>query len=371
MRSSKLRVAEVSDIHLGHPNTPTKETIDKLDLAFPDKNETGELDIIFMAGDVFDRLMHVPDESVLEARLWINRFLRMCARRDIVVRVLEGTPSHDWGQSELFESINRIGQIEADVVYQDKLCIEHIERFDIHVLYVPDEWEFETDETWRQVTQLLQDHGLEKVDFAIMHGAFSYQFPAHLDIPTHSEERYLSVVRHYIFIGHVHTHSTYDRILAGGSFDRLCHGEEEPKGHLRATIRAKGDDEILFVPNDLAKRYVTINCHGLAIDEALTHIEQQIDLPVDSHVRIQANKEDPIVSSLDTLKKQYPQFHWSSKISTDKTSARETLVDQRAKYKGIDINRENIANLVKERLEAKTQDPALLERSQTLLSEVI
>ena len=58
MISDQLRVVVLSDIHLGHPNTPTVEIIKNLNLAFPDNVEANSIDLIFIAGDVFDRLMH-------------------------------------------------------------------------------------------------------------------------------------------------------------------------------------------------------------------------------------------------------------------------------------------------------------------------
>jgi DNA repair exonuclease SbcCD nuclease subunit len=154
MNINKLAFAVASDIHLGHPNTLTEDILRNLEKAFPTSKETEELDIIFFSGDVFDRLLNFPDNSVSEIESWINVFLRRCKALDIVVRVLEGTPSHDWKQSNVFEKVNNIGKIDCDVKHVKNLSIEHIERFGINVLYVPDEWEPETDDTWKQVKDL-------------------------------------------------------------------------------------------------------------------------------------------------------------------------------------------------------------------------
>ena len=82
--------------------------------------------------------------------------------------------------------------------------------------------------------------GLTKVDYAVMHGQFDYQLPKHITgMPRHDSQKYLDIVKHYIFIGHIHTHSVYDRIIAQGSFDRLTHGQEEPKGYVVSIV----DDE--------------------------------------------------------------------------------------------------------------------------------
>ena len=372
MTSDTLSIAVFSDIHLHHAKTPTIHILDNLYKAFPDTPETGELDIIWLAGDFFDGLMNLPDPNVVEIRMWINHFLRLCKKRDIVLRVLEGTPSHDWKQSKLFTSINEIAQIGADVAYMETLSIEYIEKFGVSVLYVPDEWEPEPDDTWKQVQQLLSAHGLEKVDFSIMHGAFGFQLPSHVQVPMHNEDRYLSITRHYVFIGHIHRHGVYDRIIAPGSFDRVSHGEEEPKGHVRAKVKRSGDNELVFVPTENAMVYKTVTCTGMEVDAAFKHIAGEIaDLPEGSYVRIVGAKTDTILVSIDELRGKYPQYHFSTKVDKDTVVSNETLINLRNNYQPIAITRSNVKKLLLDRLKDKGHDTSLLRRAEELLDECI
>ena len=57
---------------------------------------------------------------------------------NIILRILEGTPSHDWKQSKLFIHLNDLTKAGTDVKYIDSLSIEYIDKFGINVLY-PDE----------------------------------------------------------------------------------------------------------------------------------------------------------------------------------------------------------------------------------------
>lgn len=373
MNCDILRIGEMSDVHLGHPNTPTVKILANLRAEFPDTPETGELDIIWIAGDLFDRLMNLPDPNVFEIKVWVVSFLRMCARRDIMVRVLEGTPSHDWKQSRLMDTMNQQAGIGADLAYVETLYIEHIEKFGINVLYVPDEWEPETDDTWVQVKHLLKEHQLDKVDFCVMHGAFDYQLPSHVSAPTHNPERYLSITEHYVFIGHVHKHSKYKRILSAGSFDRLTHGEEEPKGHLRVVVRKDGDDEITFRENKGAHIYKTIDCTGLEVDKALQKVDTVCsDLPSQSFVRVAAGPADGILVSLDIVKRRFPTLVFSPPKVTNRKEARQaTLIDIQERYQPISINRSNITKLLLERLRGEGLDASQLARAEELLNESI
>lgn len=369
MNVKKLKILEFSDTHLNHRKTSTRHVLDNLTKAFPNNSTMADVDIIFFAGDFFDSLMHLPDPDVFEIRLWINRFLRICLKYDIVLRILEGTPSHDWKQSRLFTHINDIAQIGADVKYFETLDIEHNERFGIDILYVPDEWNPECDDTWVEVTQLLAEKNLTQVDFSVMHGAFSYQLPDHIPASTHDPDRYLSITRHLIFIGHVHRFSVYERIIAAGSTDRLTHGEEEPKGHVEALVHQDGRHEINFVENKGAKIYKTIRCTRLDVDKALKRIDKVLKtLPQDSHIRIEAARTDAILSNMQLLKTKYPEFNFTSKHDKETEPKKQTVIDIKETFQPVPITKSNIEKMLIDRLKEKGVDASTLTRAKELLN---
>jgi DNA repair exonuclease SbcCD nuclease subunit len=380
---SPLKWAICGDIHLGHPNTPTDHIIQNLKAMFPDTPETGELDIIVLEGDVFDRLLQWPTDAVNSIEVWVYHFLAMCLKRDILVMVLEGTPSHDWHQSNVFIRVARLaglspwpdqpvepGRDYVQLFYIDRLAIQYFKRFDINVLFVPDEWRPETDDTWREVKALLAEKGLEQVDYAVMHGAFNYQIPAHFRAPSHDEQRYMSVVKKYIFIGHIHQMSTYGgKILAAGSADRLSHGDESAKGHFRVTVSEDGD-QIVFVENKHAKLYNTINVSGLNLDEALAELEQVDKYPAGSAVRIEADKDAAILSSLETLRKRYPHVTWSTKTQMAESPQSNLLVDLRSSYVEVPITSANIVELIQARLIKRGLPQEIIDRCLRQLQKV-
>lgn len=348
---SKVKGASLSDLHLLHRRTPTSLLIKNLYQSLPDNQETADLDIIFLAGDVFDDLATLANENLWEVKIWISNLLRMCKKRNIILRVLEGTPSHDWKQSWLFPMINEIADIGADIKHVKELSIEYIEPIGISVLYVPDEWG-PTDKTLSQVQELLQAKGLEKVDLAIMHGQFAHQLPSHVTAPKHDASAYLELVRFFIFIGHVHTYSRYDRIIAQGSHDRNGHGEEEAKGHVRFEIDLEsGEHSAQFVENKGAQRYVTIQCNGLDLQDTLNEIERQIkDLPELSFVRIEADHNNPILANLDAVARRWPMLTWSKLVRKEEKEEKEELENEELHYTPLTITPGNVSGLLMERL---------------------
>ena len=367
-----LRSAWFSDVHLGHPKTETSFIIDNLVAAFPDDGVTEQLDILFFPGDVFDRILFWPDQNVLLIREWIIRTLSICARRNIIVRVLYGTPSHDRNQGKVFEEINKELSIGADVRYVDTLSIEHIEALDMNVLYVPDEWDVEPDNTWSQVCSLMKAHGLEKVDFSVMHGCFPFQLPDFLDIPMHDPQRYMSITEHYVVIGHIHKHASFENILVPGSFDRLGHGEPEDKGHLRITVNRDAMNEIKFVVNENSKVYTDVDCSGMELEKAIDKVKKVANkLPVDSHIRVIANPGEPIISDVTTLMKEYPLLNWTAKRGKDAKKINSLQTTGTVKFKGVDITRENLAEMLLGRIKPDPGFPDLHDRCLRRIQEVI
>ena len=372
MNHSRIHGAVFGDVHLGHPKTKTEHILHSLDLAFPDTPDTHKLDIIFIEGDLFDRSLHYNDPNIVLIQGWMSNFLRMCKKHNIILRVLEGTPSHDWGQSVHFVAINTQHAIGADIKHVKKLSIEYIEPLSINVLYIPDEWKPDTDDVWKDVQEELRKHQLTQVDFTVMHGSFQYQLPNVADVPVHIPERYMEITRYYVMVGHIHQMSKYGTILASGSTDRLTHGDESPKGHWRWSIIDGDMKELLFFQNTNAKIYKTIDCTGLPIEIALERVSHHVDVPDDSHFRIQVQPGDAMSAGLDVVKSQYPQHHWTIDVSkSEKDIQKKLLVDLRSNFTQIHIGSENIKPLLMERIRKHTQNSEILAQCERALDEVI
>jgi hypothetical protein len=367
-----LWVATVSDVHLGHRTTSTQHILKNLDIAFPDNAETAKLDIIFINGDFFDRQLQLSDPNVIDISMWINRFLRMCKKHNIKVRVLEGTPLHDWGQNALFVTQNETGHIGCDLVYHKRLDIEYIADIGIHVLYVPDEWKSGPDDAWKDTCQRMAELGLTQVDYAMMHGHFPHQMP---DMVTgsHDPERYRSIVRCAISVGHVHHQSQWENIFAQGSFDRLSQGYETDKGHYRFYDTGDiGPLTATFVVNKGAKVYTTIDCRGLSLEEFFGKLEACPDYPMDSYLRIYCKQDDPALAAMSVVKKKYPQYNWTTpKIDKQALTVREVQEIVNSRFTPVTMSRDNASEIIMRHISKRTANNSVLDRCRFLLNEAI
>lgn len=353
MNKKEIKYLELSDVHLGHSRNTTPEILNNLTAFFHDfKHDSPfvNLDYVFIAGDLFDGLLDLSNKFTYDIIAWLNRLALFCARHDIALRVLEGTPSHDWKQSHLVKALANIVGVSLDFKYIDTLFIEHHEKNDLRILYIPDEWSDDADQTYQQVLKLLKENNIQQVDLGMFHGYFTYQCKIGMQTTqAHDPEAYLSLVKHFINIGHIHSFSTYKRIIASGSFDRLSHGEEEPKGAVLCTIREDNDDEFLFIENKTAKIFKTITLKSANIDQCYLQIEKVLaKLPINSYIRIKAKKNHPIYTALDEFKVKYPMYYFTKKSEEEEEEDKYLLVtdvlQSDVAYTPITLTSENIVS---------------------------
>lgn len=372
----RLKIINIGDIHLGHPDTRTNHIITNL-MRELSPDVLGDVDLLLINGDTFDHLLDHSDPQTREINLWISKLLNDCAKADVTVVILKGTPSHDWDQSEWFTHVATSQQIPVQLFYVDKLDILYLDRWGLNMLCVPDEWRSTPEETWLEVLDLLKVKGLTSVDIGLMHGYFPPQLPPEMAYGAHSIENYTSIVDYYIVIGHIHHHWRYDIIVAPSSFDRLRHGEEDPKGLVITTI-VNGKPELTqhdFVENRGARLYKTVDVRGMDVDKATDAIEVMAkSLPPLSAIRILCDRGSPLRASLPHWRESFSTLTWTLTAKTQKVGDVNTgqLVvsqTQRELVQMVTIDKSNIVDLMAKRLELMYPETA--HETTSVLQEIV
>jgi UDP-2,3-diacylglucosamine pyrophosphatase LpxH len=140
MNCKSLKISVISDVHLGHNNTPTAKICDAIREEFLTNIHVASSDILFISGDFFDQLLDLSSTSSIEIIGIISTLLRYCHNRNIKLRVLKGTGSHDYDQSQHFVSIAKHLNIPVDLKYFNVLDIEYISEWDINILYMTNKY---------------------------------------------------------------------------------------------------------------------------------------------------------------------------------------------------------------------------------------
>ncbi len=297
-----MKYITISDIHLGHKNTPTTHicnTIRTQILSQQNKN----INILFIAGDLFDSLLDANSKELLLIIDLFNDLLTFCHTNNILLRVLEGTPSHDRNQSEILVKLNDIRTNKCNLIYHKVLDIEYIKEYNKYVLYIPDEWVHDHIILEKQVQDKLLEYSISQVDIGIFHGQFAYQLVGKKYSGFHFKEEYfLPLVKGFIHVGHYHTYTSFDRIIANGSLERLAHGEEQAKGYVKVE-----DSNYTFIENTNAYTYVTINVTAATTLERLDKLITK--LRPDSHIRLLLSRDHPFNITFQDLKLRYLDYN--------------------------------------------------------------
>lgn len=306
-----------SDIHFGHKNTPTKHIIASFTRSILNEaNST--LDALFIAGDLFDHLLYLNTPEAQQVIQFFHQLLTYCHTNGIALKVLEGTPSHDWYQSSMLAKINDVRTNKANLTYVKALDIIYCDKLQKHILYIPDEWCSNQEELDLQIRHRMAQLGISQVDISILHGAFRYQAKG---IPSSSflydESYFLNLTRGFIHIGHYHVHTSLDRIIAQGSLERLAHGEEDPKGYVLVQNEA-----FTFVENPNAYIYKTIQVNG---STDLNKLDKAIrKYPHQSHIRLSMKPDHAFNTLFKELTVRYADYHLK-KLIKDPTAVNSSV----------------------------------------------
>lgn len=358
-----------SDIHGGHRKTPTPKIYGDLKASILSDIKEFKPKVLMIAGDLFDRHLPLNSEEATESGFFIGWLLTICKKHNIILRLLEGTPSHDWKQGWMLDAINNNQYLNSNAKWVNELSIEYIQEIDANVLYIPDEWGSSTEDTKYQVIELLEKHDLKKVDIVLMHGMFPHQIPEHVNAPVHDHDFYQKITEYNIFCGHVHKFSQLGKLVVPGSHNRLAHGEEDPKGHIRFSYTKKNRN-ITFVENKAAMVYKTIDVTGLDIDAVLNKIDADTkDIEFGSYIRLRCKSTDPANVKSKNIRAEYPSFNWSMDVDNTENKLVECR-DDSSIYRTTPITDVTVNNLVKELMLEKNIDGVTVNMCLAALDEV-
>lgn len=254
-------ILAVSDVHLGCPRLDPY-LLHKRFVKYLYPQITSDIKILFICGDFFDSLLNLSSVSSREAMIIITELKELCRSVDCDLRVLRGTFSHDRNQPLHF--INGDDPDDLSVKMFDKISFEYHEKTGLNIVYVPDN--HGSADIYEEISNLLQSHNVEKADILVHHGYFIHMFPPGvkpdknaLDVDLIS--RY---VKGCVLNGHVHRTSIYRNVISVGSFDRLAHDEEDPKGFYRIDIDQ--NYSFKFIENKDATKFLTIDLMSFGED---------------------------------------------------------------------------------------------------------
>jgi len=308
----------LSDIHLGHNTNKTEDIIFNVRKLFKTYHtQITKADMIAISGDTFDRLLSANSAEMIMIKQWLSELVLFCKGFNIKLRILEGTPSHDWKQVKIIYSIIEALDMDVDFRYVESLSIEHLDEEDINILYLPDEWNVTAKDIYKDVQLKLREHNLKTVDVIIMHGAFTFQLPDFIE-NLHNPDNYIDICKGPIICGHVHKHSVYKNILIPGSIDSLTHEDDDvKKGALMIHMNLKNSTfKYRFLENKNRLKFRTIDVGNSNIQDIrslLNKIKQRRQ-----YLRLITDNFNTLKSNIKELHKLFPHLNLKIEKRSDK-----------------------------------------------------
>ena len=323
MISKPITYLVISDLHLGKGNlTPRLISNGKRYLT---NSKFTTLDILYIAGDGFDKLLDANTEVYNQAMSFLSFIVKFCTKYNIKLRYLEGTTLHDWNQAEVLYNIIQTLDLVVDFKYISSIHIEYFTKYNLYTLYIPDNMYVDANDTYRDVKVLMGNLGITKVDNVIIHGQFNFQLPI-IHKSSHNESDYINITNGFIHTGHIHTSKIYKTIIGNGSLDRLSHGEEEKKGGYL----------ISWVPNKLPTYDFIVNRSAIIFktiwlkDKDISDIYKRLDKiiyssPISSHYRLKLKTNNDLLKDIEKdIKKRYKDYH----IKVEKEKGKEEIIEE-------------------------------------------
>lgn len=296
----------ISDVHLGRgridpsviPNHLRQEFLPHL---------TDEVDLLCISGDFFDRPLVLGSQAANEAIMLIHEIVNLSEQHDFLIRIIRGTTLHDRKQNWYFNvpNVSKDRHGNERVKIYDDIEVEFIKGLDVSMLYIPDDLPHQ--DVLVAVQNKLAACGISRVTFCMHHGYFNYLLPKNIPIKPHNtlnEDLLEGMVEGCILNGHVHTASTYKRIINNGSFDRLAHNEEEKKGFFK--IQYDPDTKktsYQFIENKQATIFKTIDVCNVDVEKATQLVRLFIEQYNAYHEKVFLRILDDTPAKRHTLKK--------------------------------------------------------------------
>ena len=220
------------------------------------------LDLVVIAGDIFDTKILLNSKTSLKALQWMSELVSICKDRNCKIRIIKGTNSHDNNQLDAFNGYDD----GSDFFKIFRECTSEETLPGMKCLYCPDE--VMSQKEWEdKYVDLLYG---KRYDAMFFHGSFDIVLP---EIVNQESEfigakgisfkySHFKEIAQVMIGGHWHDGSASEgeHMYYTRSYSRWSYGEMNPKGFIYLNYNT---DDLSYcvqrVENPYADRFITYN----------------------------------------------------------------------------------------------------------------
>ncbi len=244
------------------------------------------LDLVVIAGDYFDAKMLLNSKASIYSIKWMCQLIQICNKRNIKIRIVRGTISHDNNQLNAFDSYD-----DGDNFRIIRECTAEETLPGFNCLYCPDET-IPTNDYMDKYAGILYGH---QYDAMFFHGSFDVVVP-NIAIQESESSGFNNVIFKYNFFknicrvmigGHWHDGDQNEHMYYTRSLNRWRFNEDNPKGFIYVTYDT--DDKtynLQRIENPFTEKYRTLHVNT----RIFKSIEEYEGVIEDTHVML---SDDP------------------------------------------------------------------------------
>lgn len=301
---AKINIVVINDLHFGIKDTERERQELNMFLDFLKNNP---VDILELNGDYFDHKLSLGESFALIGMEFFNEILTIAKEKNIKIRMIEGTYSHDRFQPKIFENFipEKDGEKLIDYKFFETIGTEDL--MGLHILYVPEEYPVNHDEYYKQYKN-------DKFDLIFVHGTWDFiNFGGMIEnnrndintSPVFKYDEWANALEHGLAIcGHIHGRHIYKnkqgtKIIYPGAFTAWSFDQISDRGFLYLTFDTDTKQfEYKFINNEKSPKYANLDVKDLGLDLNTCTIDE-----LKTKIQEQKAKVDFLKINLDALPK--------------------------------------------------------------------
>lgn len=329
------KILTIADIHFGY--YPAEMLYEEFKLVIKTIDEQ-EPDVVVVAGDYYETRLSLSSPHSVYAIKSFSELLKICERKNIKLRMIRGTSSHD-PENQLISLATMANTTRCDFKLFNTVDEEDLFP-EFKVLYIPEEYMENKDEYYKEYFN-------KKYNAIFGHGMFEEtSFSSHSD---HSMKKYPIFNSKFmedlcdgpIVFGHIHKSQVIrERIIYTGSLTRSKFGEEEEKGFIVSTFDTDSKETIHeFIVNDKATRFDTIEIttespvFTMLLNEQINYLKELISRYKKDKLRIKISIPDDYNNSTTFIDNVNNVFNEDKNIQINFIENRKEKMQKEAKEK--------------------------------------
>ena len=336
MSDIPLKILALGDLHFGKLKLNPIQMYESLCQNFLPRLET--TDMVVIVGDYFDTLLDFTSIHAVYALKFFTDLVEACHKYQIILRIVNGTFSHDRNQTQALSAlIDKSDRYRHTLNFSiaSKIQVETISvrGIEYNLGYLPDSLPFKDGNQVSDIfSGLLTEMQWSKLDVLFGHGTFDYTLPVGIVLPacTYTLPMFQNITD-LMIMGHIHIASHRGYVYYTGSYDRMTHGEEEPKGYLQIE-KTKTSAVVKRIINTNSQVFKTYSTTGTdpypeELDRFQKWLESHVPKTGNSYLRIQTPTLELRALLSNAATDIIPGIYITTDSNSPRVSTGKTLTD--------------------------------------------